>query len=325
MCVSRFSIIPAKALSDRRLSRTDISVLNALGTYGDRNGWCWPSLNTVAQTIGAHRRTVNHSITKLLELRYLARRSRYREDGGQTSNEYKILYDVEEEAPPLAKTPPPLGENTIPPLAELRHTPLGVATPYPYEGLKGTTQEKTPPPSEREKKISLEELSVEHLAYWIEQRKVTAKTPLEVNIELCLEQMKAHYLAIGGTDGAGRMVVDWVEKAKRWILEEQKKLGALRSRQSQKPETGGDLISHSFYSELKRQIREGQYVPADDRERIRQYDAAQRNKGGSSVTSIAKTVAPPQKCEPPPPKISPQDREKMSEKLKELTEQLRAP
>ena len=45
----RFSIIPAKAISDKRISNAQLRTLAALGVYGDKNGWCYPKLSTLAE------------------------------------------------------------------------------------------------------------------------------------------------------------------------------------------------------------------------------------------------------------------------------------
>lgn len=47
----RLSIIPSAAVSDRRLCRTDLAVLCALGTYTDRHGKCWPATTSLAGDI----------------------------------------------------------------------------------------------------------------------------------------------------------------------------------------------------------------------------------------------------------------------------------
>ena len=130
MSNARFCIIPARALGDKNLARNDIMVLNALGLFGDRNGWCWPSLVRIAEMIGAHKVSVSKSVSKLVECGYVESRPRYREDGGQTSNEYRILFDAptsqatfdlgtgeEDDGTPLAATPTPLSETANPPIA----------------------------------------------------------------------------------------------------------------------------------------------------------------------------------------------------------------
>jgi biotin operon repressor len=143
---ARFCIIPARAIGDQRLNRTDIMVLNCLGLFGDKHGWCFPSTAKIAETIQCHRTSVSKSISALVECGYVEVRARYRNDGGQTSNEYRILFDAPQsgELPPIDvqeaidtidSTPcsenatPPYGETAIPPMAADAYPPVA-HTPY---------------------------------------------------------------------------------------------------------------------------------------------------------------------------------------------------
>jgi hypothetical protein len=144
MTNARFCIIPARALADKRLNRTDIMVLNALGMFGDKEGWSFPSIGTIAQLIEAHRTSVSKAITNLAACGYVEVRRQYRDDGSQTSNEYRILFDAPmlqgslnldaprapdyPESSPVADSPPPRGETATPPVASgaippIAHTP----------------------------------------------------------------------------------------------------------------------------------------------------------------------------------------------------------
>jgi len=124
MTSARFCIIPARALGDKRITRNDIMVLNALGMYGDKDGWSFPAIGTIAELINAHRVSVSKSISNLVACGYVESRPRRRDDGGQTSNEYRILFDQpslfdgqkqEAQTPPIAK---PLHQQRI------RYTPI---------------------------------------------------------------------------------------------------------------------------------------------------------------------------------------------------------
>jgi hypothetical protein len=129
----RFCIIPARALGDKRLNRTDIMVLNALGLFGNKEGWSFPSTSTIADMIGAHRVSVSKALSSLAACGYVETRTRYRTDGGQTSNEYRILFDAPsvqgsldlgmpsapdyDGEPPVADSLPPCSETATPPVA----------------------------------------------------------------------------------------------------------------------------------------------------------------------------------------------------------------
>ncbi|GEM_PF-6735648 len=153
MTNARFCIIPARALGDKRLNRTDIMVLNALGMFGDRDGWSFPSTSTIAEMIQAHRTSVSKAISNLVACGYVEARLRYRDDGGQTSNEYRILFDAPAQGtldfgssetgeitvnPPVVDSPPPCSESTTPPVASGTTPP--VAEPLHRNVPKITTQ-----------------------------------------------------------------------------------------------------------------------------------------------------------------------------------------
>lgn len=332
--MSRFSIIPAKALSDRRVSRTDLAVLNALGQFqNDKNGWSWPSYNELSKVLGMSRRTVMRSMDHLATLGYVEKRSTTRKNGALSSNQYRILFDFPDNDADNTPSPPSDNFDTTPlvttltPPSDIALSLGGVkamSLAYVKEPSEGT--QLTPPPSERAnaKKILLEELSIEHLTEWIEQRKVTAKTPLDVNIELCLEQMKAHYLANGGMDGAGRRVVDWVEKAKRWILEEQKNLKSQRSRRQENPaaESRNDVISHSFYNTLLKKIERGGYLSRQEKLQLDHYNDSQPKREEYHPITIKKEFQKPPDIES---QTTAEERNQVLEGLRKLTEDLRSP
>lgn len=140
MTNARFCIIPARALGDKRLNRTDIMVLNALGMFGDKEGWSFPSIGKIAEMINAHRVSVSNALSKLAECGYVDSRPRYRDDGSQTSNEYRILFDAPAmqgsldlenpraaeypDPPPVADSLPPHSETATPPIASSAIPPI---------------------------------------------------------------------------------------------------------------------------------------------------------------------------------------------------------
>ena len=65
-------------------------------------------------------------------------------------------------------------------------------------------------------KVSLDELSLEHMQDFISQQ-ATRGISVQVN-QMMIEKFKAHYRSYGGKDANGRVVFDWVEKLKGWIL-----------------------------------------------------------------------------------------------------------
>jgi len=99
----RLCIIPSRALRDKRLNNTDLKALNALGSYTDRNGWCYPSQQTIAEDIEMSRMSISRSIKRLCEYGYIISRQKFRKDGGKSSNEYKVLLDAEASEPPVTE------------------------------------------------------------------------------------------------------------------------------------------------------------------------------------------------------------------------------
>ncbi len=61
----RLSIIPAAAVFDSRLCRTDLAVLCALGAYANRSGRCWPATTTLATDIRVSTRQVRRCLRVL--------------------------------------------------------------------------------------------------------------------------------------------------------------------------------------------------------------------------------------------------------------------
>lgn len=94
--MSRFSIIPARAVYDATLSPHALKVLCAIGVHADRHGWAYPSLKTIGNLIGCSRQAVSGHIKSLISAGYLESRVQKRKDGGQSSNLYRILMDVGE-------------------------------------------------------------------------------------------------------------------------------------------------------------------------------------------------------------------------------------
>ncbi len=62
---ARLSIIPAAAVFDERLCRTDLAVLCALGAYANRQGRCWPATTTLAGGLRVPTRQVRRCLRKL--------------------------------------------------------------------------------------------------------------------------------------------------------------------------------------------------------------------------------------------------------------------
>ncbi|MFN4229830.1 DnaA N-terminal domain-containing protein [Parvibaculum sp.] len=100
MSKRRLSIIPAKAVTDRRLNETCLRVLGQIGTYTDNEGWCYPRQGEIGKALGIGRPAVNRAVAKLAELGYLEVHPQRRKDGGKAANLYRVILD-----PPVEPVP----------------------------------------------------------------------------------------------------------------------------------------------------------------------------------------------------------------------------
>ena len=57
----------------------------------DKDGTCWPSIRTIAKELKLSRATVYRALDDLCSANLLEREDRWRENGGRTSNLYKLL------------------------------------------------------------------------------------------------------------------------------------------------------------------------------------------------------------------------------------------
>jgi hypothetical protein len=110
----RFSIVPAAAVADEKLTDSLFRTLAALGLYGDQNGWCWPSQSTLAEIRGVTRVTINNHIKQLVKFGYLNIHARYDDEtGAQKSNAMQIRFDHEYLPPCKAQTLHPLSSQEL--------------------------------------------------------------------------------------------------------------------------------------------------------------------------------------------------------------------
>ena len=124
--MSRFAVIPASAIADKRLSLRELSVLAALGLHTDRNGWCWPSSSRLGEMLGVSGGMVRQAIASLAGYGYVDIQPRQRADGGQTSNLIRVLFDTQppdeemrvSDAPPVSpELTPPVSPELTPPVS----------------------------------------------------------------------------------------------------------------------------------------------------------------------------------------------------------------
>lgn len=56
----------------------------------DRNGRCWPGIKTIAAELSLSRSTVKRALDDLCRAGFLVKESRWRENGGRSSNLYRL-------------------------------------------------------------------------------------------------------------------------------------------------------------------------------------------------------------------------------------------
>ncbi|KWD62343.1 hypothetical protein WL68_19270 [Burkholderia cepacia] len=122
--MSRFIVLPSRILEDGRLSSmTHLRVLMALCSHTDKHGWAWPSRKTLAEKVGVSTARVSQCIGDLRDWGYIEVYAQARgSDGGQTSNRYRVLFDIgapepmfDNEKPPVSDAYPPVS-GTYPPV-----------------------------------------------------------------------------------------------------------------------------------------------------------------------------------------------------------------
>ena len=68
-----------------------ISVYMYLKDRTDKNGTCYPSIGTIAKELTLSRNTVKRGIDDLIKAGFIQKEIRLRENGGRSSNLYRIL------------------------------------------------------------------------------------------------------------------------------------------------------------------------------------------------------------------------------------------
>ncbi len=100
----RLTIFQAGAVDDPQLGHAAFRVLACLGTYSDKDGWCYPSQATLAARLRITRQAVSKSIQQLAALGYLTIRQQYNADGGKRPSLYRLSLDRLEPMQPHVDT-----------------------------------------------------------------------------------------------------------------------------------------------------------------------------------------------------------------------------
>ena len=79
-----------RAIYSSDLSHRARSVYMYLKDRADRDGKCWPAIQTIAKELGLSRSTVKRALDELCKAELLTKETRWRENGGRTSNLYRL-------------------------------------------------------------------------------------------------------------------------------------------------------------------------------------------------------------------------------------------
>jgi len=115
MSNARFSIAPAAAVSDKEMPDSVFRTLACLGVFGDKNGWCWPALETIAKMRGVSKPRISQDIKILVKMGYVQKEAQFRNNEQQT-NRYRILFDRNDPDGLTPEVNPPLTPEVNPPL-----------------------------------------------------------------------------------------------------------------------------------------------------------------------------------------------------------------
>lgn len=107
--MTRFSAIPSAAIDDMRLTGADLNVLAALGYHTCKDGWCWPSQDTIAKKARLSRQFVVESMKRLIRWGYV---ERYIPENKDLSKiRYRVILDVA--AAPADEKPQPVAPLVV--------------------------------------------------------------------------------------------------------------------------------------------------------------------------------------------------------------------
>lgn len=76
--------------ADDRLPHRTKAVYMYLKDRSDKNGQSWPGIKTIARELNVSTSTVKRAVDDLIRLGYMEKETRFRENGGQTSNLYTL-------------------------------------------------------------------------------------------------------------------------------------------------------------------------------------------------------------------------------------------
>ena len=76
--------------ADDRLPNRAKVVYMYLKDRSDKNGQSWPGIKTIARELNVSTSTVKRAVDDLIRFGYMEKETRFRENGGQSSNLYTL-------------------------------------------------------------------------------------------------------------------------------------------------------------------------------------------------------------------------------------------
>lgn len=137
----RYSIIPARAVTDPTLEGWDLKVLCFLGTHTDKLGWCFLAQGTIAEKIGCGRSTVQRSLARLMEAGLVQTRE-FNGPRPHACHAYRVIMDHDD--PQLDPPEYPVGGDG----GDERCPPVGTSGEVLHPRAPVPRQERAPPPAE---------------------------------------------------------------------------------------------------------------------------------------------------------------------------------
>jgi hypothetical protein len=101
---ARYSIVPADAFTDARLTPSDIRVLGVLGSHLNKLNEAWPSQGRIAEIARVDRKTANRALQKLVEFGYVKASPRHKGPMKSTLL-YQVILDPEIRAEAASEQP----------------------------------------------------------------------------------------------------------------------------------------------------------------------------------------------------------------------------
>ncbi len=85
--MSRLSV-----LLDSELPARAVAVYLVLNEYANKEGYCFPSLKTIAQGSGLSKSTVKRAINDLVQSGFISKEQRLRPNGALSSCQYRLFF-----------------------------------------------------------------------------------------------------------------------------------------------------------------------------------------------------------------------------------------